>query len=432
MADFRAISGVSATLQTLLHDRMENPVVVTIAPPDVTVTDVTGSRVNLYLYDVKENAALKNQEIRGHGHPGAYGHPPLWLDLFYLLTPHGSLEGTPDADLESQQVLGDAMRVLHDYAIITPDLPIVRASVGTVGDPILDGTLVNDFERVKITLDPTSLDDLLKIWTALPQSNFRRSATYRVSVVQIESSQPSPMAAPVRERRVILALLERPEITRVYRTPASPTEPSGDARAAVGQELTIEGRNFSALKTSVRLGGLEEIVVTPDTDERLRITIPDDEYPIDADHPAPRPISDEDRLQPGPQTVTVLTERETEGVAGGLDHGDVFAGQRAFASNQSVFMLVPEISQIAPLLGPDPTVLVVEGQRLYLDSLSTFVLLGDRPLPPLAPVPPSGPVRTATEIQVGVTGLDPGVYGVRVRVNGAESLRDDLTFEVTT
>jgi hypothetical protein len=33
MSDFRAIAGVSATLRTLLHDRMELPMNMTVVPP---------------------------------------------------------------------------------------------------------------------------------------------------------------------------------------------------------------------------------------------------------------------------------------------------------------------------------------------------------------------------------------------------------------
>src|SRR5712692_5477671 len=200
MSDFRAIAGVSSTLRTLLRDRMEDAVDVTIAPPDVTVSGVSGRCLNLYLYQVTENGYLKNQEIPGHGHPGAYGHPPLSLDLHYLLTAHGSSETAMDADLEAQQILGDAMRVLHDLPIVADALKITRPAVGTVGDPILDPSLLSEFEQVKITLQPATLEDFSKLWTALPQANFRRAVAYQVSVVQIESQRLRRMAMPVKTR----------------------------------------------------------------------------------------------------------------------------------------------------------------------------------------------------------------------------------------
>src|SRR5262245_43860614 len=137
MSDFTAMKGVTSTLRALLLDQMEAPPpVVTVAPPDVPVSGA-GNRVNLYLYQVTENGHLKNQEIPGHGHHGAYGHPPLSLDLHYLLTAFVETETAQDADLQAQLFLGDAMRVLHDFAIITPDLHLSADPALTILDPSL-------------------------------------------------------------------------------------------------------------------------------------------------------------------------------------------------------------------------------------------------------------------------------------------------------
>ena len=110
---------------------------VTLAPPDVEVAGVNGARVNLYLMQVIENAALKNQEIPGQGHPAAYGHPPLSLDLRYLMTTHSAMENQEEADLNAQTILGDAMRVMNDFGNRIDHLAIVNPVAGTPGDPIL-------------------------------------------------------------------------------------------------------------------------------------------------------------------------------------------------------------------------------------------------------------------------------------------------------
>ena len=63
MADFTAMAAVSRTLRRLLIDRMATPGVgVTMAPPDVTVANVNGSRINLYLYQV-ESLGLKGESL---------------------------------------------------------------------------------------------------------------------------------------------------------------------------------------------------------------------------------------------------------------------------------------------------------------------------------------------------------------------------------
>src|SRR5260370_17457034 len=88
MSGFKAIRAVSSTLKSLLDHEMDAPVPITLMPPDVTPTNATGKRVNLYLYLVSENGYLKNQEIPGQGHPGSDRHPPLSFNLQYLITPY--------------------------------------------------------------------------------------------------------------------------------------------------------------------------------------------------------------------------------------------------------------------------------------------------------------------------------------------------------
>jgi len=76
MSDFTAIGGVSATFQSLLRDRMELPqgvpranLQVTVALPQADDVPAEETRVNLFLYRVTEDGALKNQMIPGEGHP---------------------------------------------------------------------------------------------------------------------------------------------------------------------------------------------------------------------------------------------------------------------------------------------------------------------------------------------------------------------------
>src|ERR1035441_1494840 len=141
MSGYKAIRAVSSTLKNLLSGEMDDkPVSVTLLPPDVAPSTATGKRINLYLYMVTENGYLKNQEIPGEGHPNSYGHPPLSLNLHYLVTGYSDSDTGDDRDLSAQETLGDGMRVLHDFAIIPNN------------SPYLDSELQNEFERIKIAL----------------------------------------------------------------------------------------------------------------------------------------------------------------------------------------------------------------------------------------------------------------------------------------
>ncbi|MBI3796014.1 MAG: DUF4255 domain-containing protein [Deltaproteobacteria bacterium] len=444
MSNFLAIGGVSATLQALLRDRMELPagmartdlqVTISTPQPEDDAQAAEPTRVNLFLYRATENGALKNQLIPGQGHPSEYDHPPLSLVLHFMLTAYGA---TDDNGLVNETrahfLLGSAMRVLHDYPIITDSLTTIHSPP----TQILHSSLRGEFEHVKICLDPLSLEDLSKVWTALTRP-YRLSAAYTVSVVQIESRLVKTLAAPVLTRRIHLAVSKRPQITNVYRTPVLPGEPIGDIRARVLQELTIEGENFRAAQTWVKLGDLEPIGVQPASDREIRIVIPDDIYPTDADHPLPRPIPAADRLRAGPQTVEVQILRPTEVVAGGLDRGVVGVDDQRQSSNHCVFLLAPEIVSFTPPSvaagGFAGAVLTVTGQRLFQSGIKTVVLVGDVSIP--VPDPGPGGPQTETSIQVSLIALGlttpstpVGPYPVRVMVNGVQSL-ENMTFQVT-
>jgi hypothetical protein len=373
MADFRGIGAVSATLHALLADRMELPagtlavpVTVSAPPEDVPGAEPQpeGPRVNLFLYRVTENATLKNQEIPGHGSTGAYGHPPLSLVLHYLVTAYGT--SAQDDQLGDERIahdlLGSAMRVLHDFAII--DARLRRVVFPPVGTPILDPVLLNEFERVKLCLDPVSLDDLTKLWTAL-ERRFRLSAAYTVSVVQIESRQPRRFPRPVGEPpaagpRVFVVPLRTPEIREIrvrrFDDPQGLDRPYAYAR--VGDTLVLVGHGFTGTAISVEIGG---VAVPPASasEDRLEVAVPDTMAGAAL-------IPDERRLQPGAHPVAVVLGVE------GLPQ----AGMR---SNHAVFMLVPYVSTVAMVLGTRR--LRIDGQRLIHGTATGEMVVGQAVIP---------------------------------------------------
>ena len=411
---------------------------VTFAPPDVTVAGIDGARVNLYLIHVTENAELKNQEIPYTGSPGAYGRPPLSLNLRYLMTTHSALETQSDADINAQTLLGDAMRVLHDFGNRIDSLAITKPAAGIVGDPILDPALSNEYERLHLALHPASIDDLTKIWSALSESNFRRSVMYEVTVVQIETREPRVLPLPVQQRRILVSIRRRPVIEAAYVTPP-PLQPRGELRVRIGEEITIEAADIVADKLYARLGTLDPIRVTAAAG-RIRIVVPDDFYLPDLDNPLPRPIPASQQLQPGPLEVQLLAERTDEGVAGGLDHGDAVTSVSRHSSNVALLQLVPQVTLVTPSAGNAATVLNVTGTRLWHPAARVAeVVIGDAAVPIRIPGP-GDPWAVPTPIAVQVPVADaaarlpiqaPGAlpYPVAVEVDGARS-RDPIGFRM--
>jgi hypothetical protein len=397
---------VSATLKRLLEDRVQIPagagqVFFTVGPPRSEAPDGTPetSRVNLFLYQVTENGALKNQELPGRASSNGYGHPPLSVDLHYLLTAHGSTAIDDDFvdETRAHLLLGSAMRVLHDYPVVTEDLRTVRVPQN---QPIVDPALVGELESVKVTLDPVSLEDLSKVWTALTLP-YRASAAYRVTVVQIESRRPARSSKPVGEPpaagpRVTAIPVRRSRIASLaVRRPGDPPDAErSQAYARIGDTLIIRGSGLSGSGTRVMLGAFDaSAAVSSVGEDRIELVLPDD--------PA---------LQPG--AVPVQLRVTVPGVATPL-----------VGSNLGVFVLVPRVSDASFLSNPKR--FRMDGARLFSSERESVALVGDR-------VVASADYTTSRDDLVIFrlpAGVGSGPHSVRVRVNGAESI-DDRTVAV--
>ncbi|MDJ0802839.1 MAG: DUF4255 domain-containing protein [Desulfobacterales bacterium] len=399
MSDYYAIGAVSATLQRLLRDRMEIPegvssVHVTVSTPGSDAENgqtLETPRVNLFLYKVTENGALKSQEIPGQGHPGSYGHPPLSLDLHYLLTAYGS---TAEAEVDvvnetlAQYLLGSAMRVLHDHPIVTEKLTTIK---DPSGEFILDQSLRGAHEQIKLSLDPVSLEALSDVWSALTLP-YRLSAAYTVSVVQIESQQariyPRLVGAPPEAGpQVAVVIFSSPTIDRVrIRRQEPPHEETTVPYARIGDTLVLLGSNLGGEDTGVQIGSL---LIEPAVYDGQRLEVV---------------ISDNVALQPGAQTVSVVRN---------IMVGDPPEPRTGFCSNQAVFMLVPRVDTVV-LDGSEVT---ITGSRLFQDNKDCQTIIGDA-------IVSSADYSSAVSdsISFPLPALDPGTYPVRVRVNAAESI----------
>lgn len=412
------IAGASRTLRTLLRDRMQQATVaVTLAPPDVTPDGASGLRVNLYLLHVAPNPHLANLPPRPDPAGRVPVRPPLGIDLTYLLTSHAADETDATADLNAQAALADAIAVLHEHAILTPALRVVRTTIPDApqGAPVMDLELLGQTERLTITLRRAELAEITQIWSALNTTPLRRAALIGVSVVELLPREHRGAPLPVTERRIYLQPFRPPLILDAYRTPA-PTERPGERRVRIGDTVTIEGENLRAPRTLVQFGGLAPVEVLPQPTGRIvTAAIPDDLA-----------------LQPGTLALRVIAERPPSGVGGGegpgVPVGDLpVPPEPRHLSDTTVLQLIPRVTAAAvlPAAGPLAARLRVDGQRLFVAGAATLVFVGDRvaavgdpPNATAAPAPAAVEVRLA---DLGAAAADLSGAAVRVRVNGAES-----------
>lgn len=416
MSDYHAIGGVSETLRRLLESRMEipedwgrNELVVTVGQPPVDGWDddsgVRG-RVNLFLYRVTEDPSLKNQEMPGISDGASYGTPPLSLDLHYLLTSHakGQYRAFEDQTL-SQFLLGSAMRVMHDHPIITDDL---RVDADTL---VVSDALVGEFERLKVSLDPLPMDDITKVWTALGL-RINLSAPYKVSVVQIESRRPRSFPLPVGELpgagpRIHAVAFDRPVIREVnsrrrimvggnYELVDNP-----HPYVRVGDVLVLEGSNLRCSGNQVALGPVK-VDVTETGPDRCEVELTDAMVNPDLG----------DHLVPGAHPVSVRFPVTFE---------DAPTERHLLGSAPAAFVLVPRVDNVEFVANECR----VDGSCLYAEGLECLTVLGDVRVDSRDYVW-ADPLHTDHHhIRFPLpTGVSPGAWHVRVRVNGAESFDD--------
>jgi hypothetical protein len=391
MSNSRAVGAVSSTLKTLLADRIDIPPMLLVQPP-VTIgippedpDMVAGPLVNLFLYRICENAALQNQPLPGRGERSGFDHPPLALDLHYLLTAYGATKDPAGPKFEDEimahYLLGSAMRILHDYPIVTPQLDTKG------GAQVLDPVLVGARESIKLTLQPISLEDLSKVWTALSRP-FRAAAAYEVTVVQIEAevgeqySQPvgpGPISGP--QVRAVTGLT--PTITAIHAARRV------DALARAGDTLVLDGDGLLGDETRADIAGFAGIgQITSARSDRLTLVVPDDP-----------------RLQPGILDLTV---------SHGVTFGVPPARRNAFKSNSVAFMLVPRVDTVARA----GATVTITGDRLWNAGVDCVTLIQGQPV-----LASQYTTKTPTKLVMPLPGgIDPLIEArVFVRVNGAQS-----------
>lgn len=274
MSSALAIAGVTAVLRDRLNDGLVNhnvsgvlgsTVTVSVLPPDrVTPGDgPDASQLNLFLYQVTPNVGWRNERLPSHDAGGRQrlSNPPLALDLHYLVSAYSG------GDLHAEILLGYAMQLLHEFPILTRDM-IRRAlvpspDVGLDLPPALralsDCGLADQVELLRVTPQSLNGEEMSRLWTAT-QSSFRPSAAYQVSVVLIESTQPTRPALPVLTRGPVdpASGRERGIVVTPDLVPPLPTleavRPAGQQPVAqLGRTVTLEGHHLAGAAREVRL-----------------------------------------------------------------------------------------------------------------------------------------------------------------------------------
>lgn len=391
MSNALGIAAVTATLQHLIEKGIEPEgagIAVTTRPPDKARSGGgVPNQVNLFLYQTMPNGAWRNMDIPRQVRPGETGHPPLALNLSYLVTAYGE----NDDDVRGHRLLGRAMSALDDFPVLGSE------EINQILLP--ESGLREQVERVRITLQPLSLDEMSKLWTTF-QTQYRISAAYQVSAVLIESTRPTRAPLPVLKRgeqdRGVTAVAGAAPSLREIRLPLSqPSVRLGENVALIGDQLTIV--DTVARFSSLRLAGPVELpLAAGERAGEVLVHIPDK-------------IEDSNALTrwtPGFFTVALVTRH---------------SGVPAMVSNELALALAPQITA-TPLGAAAGTVnLTITCEPRLVANQRILLVFGDRQVEPQTVTTPADPSQPTT-LTFTVPNVVAGRYLVRLRVDGVDSI----------
>ena len=178
MSDYTAIADVGETLIELLRENMRDLIsedsIALLSPGEVEGKD--NIRLSLFLYQVNENPYLKNLEMENLGNSKLKAQP-LTLELFYMLTsyPSPGIQDRTERTGEEHRILGRAMQILHDNAVLTGS--------------VLKGSLSSDNLELRVIGASLNMNDMTQIWSTFGEKSFRPSVCYQVTPVKINSSK---------------------------------------------------------------------------------------------------------------------------------------------------------------------------------------------------------------------------------------------------
>ncbi|SFS14384.1 Protein of unknown function [Dyella sp. OK004] len=399
MSNALAIAATTRTLRNLLQLQMPlvdtdlSDLEVTLQPPDVARKGISKAQLNLFLYQVVANVAWRNMDMPGQVRAGESAAPALALNLHYMITAYG--RGETDLDAISHRVLAAAMSTLHDSAVL--DGNDIRSALP-------GNDLADQFERVRITPLPQSVEELSKLWTAY-QTNYRVSAVYEVTVILIDSRQVMRSPPPVLRR----GPQDRGVSTAARAAAVLDTLAYPRAQAAIrlGEDLILNGRQLTTEYTMARFSSLRldaPVEVAPQAGGRagsLKVHLADTAEDANA----------ASRWAPGIYTIGLVEQSPT---------------LPALLSNELPLALAPIIT-VSPLAAAAGAITlhltclprIRDGQRIFL-------LFGDRVVSPQSMSNPADP-HQPTDLVFSLSSVAAGTYTVRLRVDGADSVPVDFS-----
>jgi hypothetical protein len=400
-----AVGAVTATLYRLLSrtntplpgdpltgDPLSDAQVSTKSPDKARDPQESYNQVNVFLYQVEYNAALRNMPMPGAVKSGESAVPPVALVLNYLLTFYGRSAD----DVLAHRLLGRTLSILNDNS------HLAAADI----DAAMPGSdLARQIERVRLTPMTMSTEEMSRLWTAF-QTQYRTSVAYQASVVLIDSTQATKAGPPVLSRGAAdRGPQVAPNLSISVPTLATVVIPAGRPSAWLGMGggpgdvITLIGSNLAGAVTVIIADADGNPTVVPTTSSganTVTFTLPDDASGLTA----------------GVYTVSL----------------SIVVGARTYATNGLTFSIAPRIT-----ISPNPAARDASGNVALNVTVSPPVLDSQRVslLVGATEVRPAAFSVSTTSLAFTLENADAGSFPTRLRVDGVDSLAVAYTTPAT-
>jgi hypothetical protein len=179
------LKDIGDSLKKFLHRitpelESENSIVFD-SPADLESTG--NNTLSVFLYQVIENSYLRNAEPEPVD-IDQMRHPPLTIDLHYILTPYAK-------KIETELIIMEKlMQLFHDNSVLKGDM--------------LEGGLQGSGEQIRIVPNNLTLDEINKLWERFPNKSYKLSVSYILTPVKIPSARPTEIVKRILERDIEL------------------------------------------------------------------------------------------------------------------------------------------------------------------------------------------------------------------------------------
>lgn len=173
MGNYTIISDVGNLLVAFLRENMVPDMIVNAEAIGLcSPAEKENISLGIYLYDIRENSDMR---INGRQPLGILKQkfPPVYLDLFYMITAYSMSDSKFKAS-EEQRMLGRVIQLFRDYPTINLESMSFELPRGDMS--------------AKIEMISVEPEDKMKLWNN-SESSYRLSMCYKVSPIPVDSER---------------------------------------------------------------------------------------------------------------------------------------------------------------------------------------------------------------------------------------------------